>query len=62
MRENKVLENRNHKRIGSDLKKAADPILKPPAQSELCAKNFVLAKNKKQGTHCDSQTGKRPRA
>ncbi len=50
--------SRNHERIGSVLKKAADPVLKPTATRKLRANNFVLAKYEKQGTHCNSKTGK----
>ena len=59
MRENEVLENRNHERISSVLKKATDPVLKPIAERKLCANNFVLTKNEKENTDCDAKSRKR---
>ena len=62
MEEDEILENRNHERIGSVLKEATDPILKPTAQRKLRANNFVFAKDDKQGTDRNSKTRKRPDA
>src|SRR5260370_34258533 len=59
MGENEILENGNHECISSVLKKAADPVLNPAAKRKLCANNFVLAKDEKHGTNCDSETRKR---
>lgn len=59
MRENEVPENRNHERIGSVLKKAADPVLEPTAKRKLRANNFVLAKDEKENTDCDAKARER---
>jgi len=59
MRENEVLEDRNHERIGSVLKKAADPVLKPTAKRKLRAHNFVFAKDEKENTDCNAKSRKR---
>jgi hypothetical protein len=59
MRENEVLENGNHERVGSVLKKATDPVLKTAAKRKLCANNFVLAKDDEQDPDCDAKPRER---
>src|SRR6185369_17524530 len=42
---NQTAQHRHHERISTVLQKAIDPELKPAAESELAAKDFVLTKD-----------------
>ncbi len=56
MGQNEISENRNHKWIGAALEEAVDPELESAAESELCAKDFVLAENEKKGADGDTKS------
>ena len=60
MGKNEISENRNHKGIGPVLEEAVDPELESAAESELCAKDFVLAENKKKRAYGDTKSSKNP--
>src|SRR5271156_5899580 len=54
MGQNEIAEHRDYERVRAFAKKPVDPKLEAAAQSELCAENFVLAKNEKQDSQRDS--------
>jgi hypothetical protein len=59
VRQDKILEHRNHEGIGAVGEEAGDLGLEPATQGELSAENLVLGKDEKEDAHGDAKEGER---